>query len=1139
MKNTWCLWILLLLGGTLFGQSSYQVRELISKVTPQQLDSLSILPGSVYCIYENDTVLKELFKVNYIDKTIAFNPKINGVVQVYYLRINLNLTPTNQSYDSIALVPNISNTMFSITDENPLIEDLFGGNDINKRGSVSRGITFGNRQSLGINSTLNLELSGKLSEDLHILASVSDANIPIQPDGNTNKLQEFDQVFIQLYTDKFKLTAGDFWINRPDGYFLNYKKRGQGLTMTNTYDLSANKQLKIQSSVGLSKGKFQRQIIPGVENNQGPYRLVGAENEPFIVVLSGTERVFIDGRLLQRGQEFDYTIDYNSAELVFTSRNLITKDVRIVVEFQYADQAYTRGLIQQHLSYRVNNTTSWINYYQEQDLKNQPLQLSLNETTKQLIAAAGDSLSNAFIGTIDSVGFQPNQNLYRLVDSLGYDSVLVFSVHPDSATYRATFLLVGANKGNYVLDKTTAFGPVYKWVSPLGGLPQGSYMPIQRVNSPKRKRMITAGIQQKFGGKWVLETEFSASEEAVNLFASKDRSNDWGLGNRTKIMRQGKVELNRWNHSTLVESEYLGNNFSFIEPYRAVEFDRDWNIRNTKLSGPQWNGKLSHKIQHDKLGFLSVQAQHFTIGNAFNGTRIYSDGGIKKKGLSVSWDGSALNSTGVVNTRFIRHRLDASQTIRRIKIGIKDDQEFNLRDKVLGMNSASYAFYDIQGYLQNADSSKAMVKFFYRERFDWKPDSTGFTAAARGTTIGGEVQIKDKKGGAYGFVLGLRNLTPLDSGLLNITPDQSIVGRINVSKRILNGALTFDTYYEVGSGLEQKRSFIYLEVNSGQGVYTWIDYNNDGVKDLNEFETATFIDQANYIRIFTPSNAYQKTYSNEYNQSLFWRPELIWNKKTGVLKLLSTVSNQLRIRSTRKLNTLAVADLLNPLNADVLDNALISSAYSVRNSLYLFRTSAKFNGHYIINKNLNKSLLATGFDAKAIEYNELMLRWNVVPSFSIKTEGQQGNKTSSVDYTQGRNYQIHYQFVRMEFSYQPSTNYRMAVDAKLSSKTNEPIYGAEKSNSKELGLEFKYNTTEKGSIQGSLKYLNLTFNGNPLSPVAFEMLEALRPGSNYTWSLNWQRNVGKNLQLNLVYSGRKPAENKVVHNGGMELRAFF
>jgi hypothetical protein len=206
-----------------------------------------------------------------------------------------------------------------------------------------------------------------------------------------------------------------------------------------------------------------------------------------------------------------------------------------------------------------------VNYYQEQDLKNQPLQISLNETTKQLIAAAGDSLSNAFIGTIDSVGFQPNQNLYRLVDSIGYDSVLVFSVHPDSATYRATFLLVGANKGNYVLDKTTAFGPVYKWVSPVGGVPQGNYMPIQRINAPKRKRMISAGIQQKLGKKWALETEFSATESAINLFASTDRQNDWGLGNRTKIIRQGTRDPLRWNHITSLESELLGTNFSFID----------------------------------------------------------------------------------------------------------------------------------------------------------------------------------------------------------------------------------------------------------------------------------------------------------------------------------------------------------------------------------------------------------------------------------------------------------------------------------------------------------------------------------------------------------------------------------------------
>jgi len=253
---------------------------------------------------------------------------------------------SHKNQETFTTSPKQALNPFLYRPQNRKMEDPFGTGGLTKSGSLSRGISFGNSRDVSVNSSLNLQLAGKLSDNLDLLMVATDDNLPIQADGTTQQLQEFDRVFIQLTSKSSKLIGGDFFTVRPNSYFMNFNKRGQGLNVTAAIPIVRlpKDKLIVGGSIAISKGKFSRNVIQGVEGNQGPYRLRGAENELFIVILSGTEKIYIDGKLLLRGQENDYIINYNTGELIFTAKQLITKDIRIVVEFQYSDKNYSRSL---------------------------------------------------------------------------------------------------------------------------------------------------------------------------------------------------------------------------------------------------------------------------------------------------------------------------------------------------------------------------------------------------------------------------------------------------------------------------------------------------------------------------------------------------------------------------------------------------------------------------------------------------------------------------------------------------------------------------------------------------------------------------------------------------------------------------
>lgn len=1062
--------------------------------------------------------------------TLIFNyhPLLIDFSKKYYKHpISLNRTIEQKQYHPSLNIIKTDNS-----------NNLFQGTKLNRTGSISRGIMVGNNQDFSLNSNLNLQLSGMISPTMKILASVTDDNIPIQPQGNTQQLQDFDKVFIQVSDQKWKLTAGDFWIKNKDSYFLKYHKRGQGIHLKNKIIGYNNIEIDVENSASISKGKFGRNVIQGIEGNQGPYRLFGNENESFIIILSGTENVYIDGVLLKRGQNNDYIIDYNTAEISFTANTLINKDKRIIVEFQYSDKNYARSLLQSSATIKKNNSSFYVHAYGEQDSKNQPLQLDFDLLDRQTLENIGDNIDLAIGSGIDSVDFNQATNLYQKIDSLGYE-VYQYSTDEQQAVYMLTFSNVGQGNGNYKIKENNALGKVFEWIAPdtisFGEIiKNGDYSPIKKLVTPKKRQIISVGGKTIWSGN-SLSYELSTSNMDLNTFSNINNEDNIGFAGLVSFENKNTLK-EKWELNQQYRIESISKDFRRIERFREVEFERNWNIQDLITPKDQLLSSARINLKHLENGLFQYQLNSYFIKNDFNGYK--NDFKIKwNKKVNLNFDGSLMNSNGQFNTSFLRHKTDLFIPIKGFKLGFKDINENNQFFSADTLNNNSYRFYDWKVYVENYDSSKNKVQFFYQERYDWFKDRSILKKATKAISPGLMVGISSRKNFNLNYSLAYRMLQS-DSSLTTILPENSLASRLNYNLKLLNGGINTNSFLEIGSGLELQKEFIYIEVPAGQGVYTWNDYNDNGIKELNEFEIAAFSDQATYIRVFTPNNNYIKIYSFQYNQNLNIDFKRIIDGKTIVEKFLNKFYNQTAVNTHKKTNDLDLQTLLNPLvNAD---NPIIQQmSNSLRNSLFFNRSSSKYSVELVTQLFANKNLLINGTDFISTNKDQIKFRWNINKSFMLNSQLSKEIKKNSSTYMTNRNYDIENKEINNRISFQPNTLFRVALNGRYSEKRNSIEYGNEKAFINDIGIELRRSKRDKGLLNGELHLVNINYNGESSSTIGFEMLEGLQLGKNITWKLGFQKNMSNNIQISINYNGRKSEENKAIHTGSMQMRAFF
>jgi hypothetical protein len=150
-----------------------------------------------------------------------------------------------------------------------------------------------------------------------------------------------------------------------------------------------------------------------------------------------------------------------------------------------------------------------------------------------------------------------------------------------------------------------------------------------------------------------------------------------------------------------------------------------------------------------------------------------------------------------------------------------------------------------------------------------------------------------------------------------------------------------------------------------------------------------------------------------------------------------------------------------------------------------------------------------------------------------------GHKTYFSEYFSSKNFDISSWEIEPKLIYQPGNKFRISLIYNYSDKINSAASPNDRAINHNIGLDMKYNFPGKGTLLAKVNYINIRYNSSENTSLAYEMLNGFKPGQNITWNFTFQRNIGNNLQLDLVYDGRKTGTNKLVHVGNLQIRAYF
>ena len=543
---------------------------------------------------------------------------------------------------------------------------------------------------------------------------------------------------------------------------------------------------------------------------------------------------------------------------------------------------------------------------------------------------------------------------------------------------------------------------------------------------------------------------------------------------------------------------------------------------------------------------LSYQVMNYRRGDGYNGIQhIVQHNQVTKGWAFANQLAMTRFNTATQSGVFYKPVLDASKLLSRwnnMKVGARYalEEARITAQKTDSVTAQSFSFDIISAYIKTDETRKNKYALQFFTRRDKLPFSKTLADADRSYNINFSAELLSSPKHQFVINTTYRQLQILNSAVSRQQQDKTLLGRAEYSVREWEGALTGNVLYELGAGQEQRRDFAYYEVPAGRGEYAWVDYNNDGIQQLNEFEISPFRDQAKYVRIFIPTNQFVKGAYTTLNYNLAFIPRNLVRRDapSNFTKFVTRFSVQSSVQATRRV--LAGDRLITkPFGAAINDTTLLSLSTAYGNTLSFNRFSSKWGADLANIQNSVKALLSYGFESRSVNDWILKLRWNISPSFAFNASTKDGRTKLLTGGLENRNYDLHIQYVEPQLVFINRTVFRQLISYRAEGKKNDPQWGGERSLSQSIQSETKYNVLQNSSLTGRFTYNHIRYKYETNRPVAFIMLDGLLPGSNYLWALDFTKRILGNVELTLQYEGRKPAEVRTIHVGRAAVRALF